>query len=102
MPSSEARSASSPVEEVEPVRWPESNDHLADDPVVRLSAERARVRGGQTVIAEREEGSVWHLVGVLDVGTLRLRGAMRLREEAQPSVDVQVPVAQLHRLTGDR
>src|SRR3977135_3787358 len=102
MPSWGARSANSPREEVEPVRWPESDDHLADDAVVRLGAERGRVRRGQASVAEREERAVRHFVGILDLGALRLRRAMRLREEAQPSVDIEVPVAQLHRFAGER
>jgi len=54
------------------------------------------------IVAEREERPVRHFVGILDLGALRLRRAMRFGEEAQPSVDVKVPVVQLHRLAGDR
>src|SRR6266545_8347167 len=93
--------SASPVEEDEPVRWPKPQDHLADDAVVRLRTECARVLRELAVVAEREEVSIRHLERIFHVGHLGLRGAVRLGKETQVPVDVEVAVAQLHRLAGD-
>src|SRR5437762_4255350 len=87
--------AGSPFEEAEAVERPEPDDDLADDPVIRLRAERARVARGEAVVAEGEAGVGWDLQGIRDRRRLRRRRAMRARVLGLDAVDVQLAVPQV-------
>src|SRR5437868_15106203 len=90
----------SPLEEVQAVERPEPHDDLADDAVVGLRAEAARVRRGFTVVAHREEVAVRDAQRVADLWALRDRGAVRADEVARLAVHVQPTRAEIHGVAG--
>src|SRR5690349_22812561 len=85
----------SPLEEDESIHRPEPQDHLADDPVVRLRAEAPRVRRCIAVVAEREEVARRDRQWVADIRSLRGRGSVRADEIARLPVHVKAAGAQI-------